>query len=332
MARERPDLKPLVGQKLIVIAWLWARTVKSPNPAFANLDVPLASTFMLSTKSGKETYIEPIIESGGYRFTVRVGKPKNAAAAKNGTKLAGANFVCLMSGSPISGDYIKAEGRAGRLGERLMAIVVEGQRGRIFVPPTRAMESIARDAEPEWKPDVEFFQHALGFRVGSYGMTKWSDLFTPRQLVALTTFSELVCEARPLVIRDAVVAGFPKSVTFLDAENTDVTAYADAVVAYLAFAVDKGANYWSSLCAWHQTRDGIVSTFGRQTIPIVWDYAEANPLSGSSGNILLGVEQASRMLQSLGLGLPGLAFQADAGNHRQGRVNRSSLLRQYRLR
>ncbi len=112
MAKERPDLKPYVGRKLTVIAWLWARTVKSPNPAFAQVDVPLASTFMLSTKAGKEAYVEPVIEDGGYRFTVKVGKPKDAEAAKNGTKLArGANFQCLMSGSPIAGDYIKARAR-----------------------------------------------------------------------------------------------------------------------------------------------------------------------------------------------------------------------------
>ena len=124
MAKERPDLKPYVGKKLTVIAWLWARTVKSPNPAFANVDVPLASTFMLSTKAGKEAYVEPVIENGGYRFTIKMGKPKHFEVIKNGTKLArGANFRCLMSGTPITGDYIRSEGKAGRMGARLMAMV-----------------------------------------------------------------------------------------------------------------------------------------------------------------------------------------------------------------
>lgn len=129
LVRERPDLKNYLGQKLTVIAWLWARTVKSPNPAFANVDVPLASTFTLGTKPGKESYVEPVIEDGGYRFTVKVGKPKGAEAAKNGTKMSrGANFKCLMSGAPIAGEYIKGEGMAGRLGTRLMASVAEGER------------------------------------------------------------------------------------------------------------------------------------------------------------------------------------------------------------
>ena len=149
MAKERPDLKPLVGRKLTVIAWLWARTVKSPNPAFRNVDVPLASTFMLSTKPGKEAWVEPVIEDGGYRFTVKVGKPKNAEAAKTGTKLArGANFQCVMSGTPIAGDYIKAEGKAGRMGARLMAIVAEGERGRVYLSPTPEHEAAAAKANP----------------------------------------------------------------------------------------------------------------------------------------------------------------------------------------
>jgi len=157
MAKERPDLKSLVGRRLTVIAWLWARTVKSPNPAFANVDVPLASTFMLSTKAGKEAYVEPVLTpsplagegggegAGGYHFTVRVGKPKDAEAAKNGTKTGGrgANFLCLMSQTPISGDYIKAEGMAGRIGARLMAIVAAGDRGRVYLAPTSELVSVA---------------------------------------------------------------------------------------------------------------------------------------------------------------------------------------------
>ena len=200
-----------MGKKLTVIAWLWARTVKSPNPAFAQVDVPLASTFMLSTKAGKEAYVEPVIEGGGYRFTVKVGKPKDAEAAKNGTKLArGANFRCLMSGTPIAGDYIKAEGKAGRMGARLMAIVAEGERGRVYLPPTPEHEAVAQTgASPSGSRRLRSSGSALGFRVQHYGMTNWSDLFTPRQLVALTTFSDLVQEARERVKRDALAAGLP---------------------------------------------------------------------------------------------------------------------------
>ena len=211
MAAGRPDLERYVGRKLTVIAWLWARTVKSPNPAFAHVDVPLASTFMLSTKKGKEAWVESVVEGGGYRFTVKAGPPGNAGVPPaQGTKLGrGANFRCLMSDAPIPGDYIKAEGKAGRMGARLMAIVAEGDRSRVYLPPTPEQEERARQAAPEWKPDVEFFQQALGFRVGNYGMTKWSDLFTPRQLVALTTFSDLVAEAIARVKQDVLGTACP---------------------------------------------------------------------------------------------------------------------------
>ena len=148
MAKARPDLKPLVGQKLTVIAWLWARTVKSPNPAFAKVDVPLASTFMLSTKAGKEAYVEPVIEDGGYRFTVKVGKPKDAEAAKNGTKLGARRELPVSDvGCADHGRLHRGEGKAGRMGARLMAIVAEGERGRVYLAPTPEMEAAAREGE-----------------------------------------------------------------------------------------------------------------------------------------------------------------------------------------
>ena len=203
MAQERPDLKPYVGRELTVIAWLWARTVKSPNPAFANVDVPLASTFMLSTKKGKEAYVEPVIENGGYRFTVRVGAPEDVEAAKAGTKLArGANFRCVMSGTPMGGDYIKGEGMAGRMGARLMAVVAEGDRGRVYLEPTPEHESAARRAQPTWEPEVAIPPDRRSMFTPLYGLTHFNHLFTPRQLVALTTFSDLVSEAQERVKRD----------------------------------------------------------------------------------------------------------------------------------
>lgn len=285
MAKERPDLRPYVGQKLTVIAWLWARTVKSPNPAFAQVDVPLVSTFMLSTKPGKEAYVEPVIEDGGYRFTVKIGEPTDAEAAKSGTKLArGANFKCVMSGMPIPGDYIKAEGKAGRMGARLMAIVAEGERNRIYLAPNIKHEATARKAQPQWKPEVEFFQQALGFRVGNYGMAKWSDLFTLRQLVTLTTFSDLVSEVGEQIKHDALNAGLEDDRKALEQGGSGALAYAEAVGVYLGFAQDKCSDYWSSICTWHNSGEKMRNTFGRQAIPMTWDFAEANPFCESTGN------------------------------------------------
>jgi len=205
LAADRPDLRTLIGQQLTVIAWLWARTVRSPNPAFAHVEAPLVTTFILSSKPGHEAYVEPVVEGDTYRFTVRVGTPP--AWAKQGTKLArGAQFRCLLSGMPISGNYIKAEGQAGRMGARMLAIVAEGPRGRVYLPPTAEHEAIARSAQPTWKPEIDIPPDRRSMFTPLYGLTTFADLFTPRQLVALTTFADLVGEAIEKVKQDAMVA------------------------------------------------------------------------------------------------------------------------------
>ncbi|MER2544470.1 MAG: DUF1156 domain-containing protein [Candidatus Accumulibacter phosphatis] len=315
MVQERPDLKRYAGRKLTVIAWLWARTVKSPNPAFASVDVPLASTFMLSTKAGKEAYVEPVIEGCGYRFTVKVGKPRNAEGAKNGTKLARANFGCLMSGAPISGDYIKAEGKAGRMGARLMAIVAEGDRGRTYLAPTPEMEAIALTAQPTWKPEGDIPTRMTGGNCTPYGLSTWGDLFTPRQLVALTTFSDLVQEARERVKRDAITAGLPDNGKALAEVGAGATAYADALGVYLAFALNKVADRGSSLGRWDPTptQSGIINTFSRQALPMSWDFAESNPLGGASGNYRGAIDLVAKALLAASLtATSGYATQDDA--------------------
>ena len=284
MAQERPDLKPYVGRKLTVIAWLWARTVKSPNPAFANVDVPLASSFVLSTKKGKEAYIEPVIERGEYRFTVKAGPPP--VAANNGTKSGGSGsiFLCLMSGVPMPFEYLRSEAKAGRMRARLMAIVAEGDRGRVYLEPTEEQEVIAQSAMPQDTPETDLPERALGFRVQEYGMRKWRDLFTDRQLVALTTFSELAVEARERIGQDAVATGMPEDGTTLGDGGQGATAYAAAVGVYLAFAMSKTSNRASTLCTFKTSVECPGDTFGRQALPMSWDYSEANTIGGPSGS------------------------------------------------
>lgn len=314
MAQERPDLQPYVGRKLTVIAWIWARTVKSPNPAFAHVDVPLASTFMLSTKAGKEAYVEPVIENGQYRFTVKVGKPKDAEAVKNGTKLARANFGCLLSATPMSGDYLKAEGKAGRMGARLMAIVAEGDRGRVYLAPTPAHEAAALEAKPEWRPEGEIATRMTGGNCTPYGLTSWGDLFTARQLVALTTFSDLVQEARERVQRDGLDAGLADDGKPLREGGVGATAYGEAVGVYLGIAVDKATDYNSTICAWISGGETLRNTFGRQAIPMVWDYCETNTLGSATGSINSGISQVSMTVEVMVPGAEGNSAQGDAQN------------------
>ena len=317
MSKARPDLKPLAGNSLTVIAWLWVRTVKSPNPAFAKVDVPLASTFMLSTKAGKEVYVEPVIESGDYRFTVKIGKPKDAETAKAGTKLSrGANFKCLMSGIPIPPEHVKAEGMAGRLSARLMAVVAEGERGRVYLPPTAEMEAIARKAKPAWKPTESLpLEDTANFWCTLYGLSTYADLFTPRQLVVLTTFSDLVQEARVRVQRDALASGLPDDGKPLRDSGEGAIAYAEALAVYLAFALDKVADRGSSLGRWDPTptQSGIINTFSRQALPMAWDFAESNPLGDASGNYRGAVDLVAKaLLAASPAAVSGHATQEDA--------------------
>ncbi len=311
-AKGRPDLKPLVGSRLTVIVWIWARTVRSPNPAFAHVYVPLIASFMLSTKADKQAYVDLRVRDDQYEFIVKQGDPKNPKAARSGTKLARGNFQCILSGSPISSDYIKAEAQAGRLGTRLMAVVADSDAGRIYLSPTSASEEIARKARPEWKPDVEFFQQALGFRVGNYGMKNWSDLYTSRQLAALTTFSDLVKEAREIALRDAIDAGVVDDGGSLASGGTGATAYADALAIYLGITASKAARFITTLSTWRPDETKLSRAFARNDIPMTWDFAETNPFSGTGGDFGGLAEGTAAVTENAPVQSSGAATIADA--------------------
>ncbi len=220
------------GQKVTVIAWLWARTVASPNPAFANIQVPLISSFWLSAKPGKLTWLEPVVQGREYTFAVRKGNPPKEEQERIGvgTKLGrGAHFRCILSDSPISPDYIKAEGTAGRMGTRLMAMVVDGERARSFLPPDESVAELALKIEAAWRPEGEIPARLTGGTCYGYGMHEWGDLFTSRQLVLLTTLSDLAAEAKDRVRRDAINAGMQDDGSRLSESGTGVTAYAEAI-------------------------------------------------------------------------------------------------------
>ena len=311
MAAERPDLKPLQGQALTVIAWLWARTVRSPNPAFSDVAVPLTSTFVLFGKEGKQAYVRPVIESRGYRFTVRMGEPDEAAIL--GTKLTrGANFQCLMSDTPIEPKHIYAEANAGRMGARLMAIVAEGARARVYLSPTAEQERIAGEALPAWKPEVAMPDNPRWFSPPLYGLKTYGDLFTPRQLVGLTTFSDLVQDAIVRCREDAVAAGMADDDVGLDAGGRGARAYAEAVGVYMAFAISKVANIGSSIASWMNDRGAFRETFARQAIPMVWDFAEANPFADAGGSLDAAIDKGAMSVRELPRSGCGHAEQADA--------------------
>ena len=318
LVRERPDLEPYEDRKLTVVAWLWARTVKSPNPAFADTDVPLASTFMLSTKRGREVYVEPVIEGRGYRFSVKVGAPADFEAVKRGTTMGKRSaFRCLMSGVPVTYDHVRTQGRRGGLGARLMAIVAEGDRGRVYLGPTAQQEAVARDVRESWKPDMALPVNPRDFKTPNYGLLTFGDLFTSRQLVALTTFSDLIGEAMDRLRGDAATAWASDDRRPLREGGTGATAYAEAVSVYLAFALSKLADRGSTICTWFTERDSTRNTFARQSIPMTWDFAELNTLLAGTGSFLGAVEWTAESVEGIAVGrgrtVPGVASQGDAG-------------------
>ncbi len=318
MVRARPDLAPYKGRKLTVIAWLWARTVKSPNPAFADVDVPLASTFMLSTKKGKEAYVEPVIEGRDYRFEVKAGVPADLAATKAGTAAGKRQaFRCLMSGVPgvpVSYDHIRTQGCLGAMSARLMAIVAEGDRTRVYLTPTRQQEVVAENLSVPWKPDMPLPENPRDFKTPNYGLRSFGDLFTPRQLVALATFSDLVGEAMARVRRDAVAAGVPDDGRPLRDGGSGATAYAEAVGVYLALAVSKTSNVNSSITSWMSDRGAFRETFARQAIPMMWDFAEANSFAGLGGSFDAAIAKGAMAIEALPAQRAAWSRQMDAAS------------------
>ena len=311
MVDERPDLKAYKGEKLTVIAWLWARTVKSPNPAFREIEIPLVTNFVVSSKKGREHYVEPTISKDSYHFKVVPGKaPKGSELGTTAGKRKG--FRCLMSGAAVDYPYIREEGIGQRMGQRLMAVVAEWKRGRVYLSPTQEMSNLADSAQPSWYPNLSLPYNPRNFNTPIYGFDKYDKLFSARQLVALTTFSDLVQEARNRVIDDAKANGMPDDGLGIAEGGKGATAYGDALAVYLGFVSDKVSDYWSSICSWNSSREIMRSTFGRQALPMVWDYAEANPFCSSSGNWIAMTDWTTKALAYTPANKEGFATQQDA--------------------
>ena len=267
----------LGGGEATVIAWIWARTVKCPNPA-CGCEMPLVRSFILSKKKGKETWIEPLFENGKTTYVVRhEGKPKLEGTINR------KGAVCACCNTPVDFPYIRSEGKKGHISSNLCAVVAEGKNGRIYISPDDEQRIIANVDKPTEIPEAALPKNPRDFKTPNYGMMNYSDLFTNRQLTALTTFSSLVAEAQAKAEADAVAAGVVNDHIALSAGGSGARAYGEAVGVYLAFVIDKMTDYNSSICSWNPPREGLRNTFGRQAIPMVWDYAEANPFSNSSG-------------------------------------------------
>lgn len=295
---KRVDLARYEGEELTPIAYVWARTVKSPNPAFSGVFVPLIKSFVLNSKKGKESYLEPCLDGDRYSFVVRHGKIPEWA--NDGTKLSrGANFQCILSKSPIDSEYIKEQGRLGRLGSVLLAVVAEGKRERVYLDPSLC--SIENNITPSWSPVIKMPTHPQYVGVFGYGYDTYDKLFSDRQLAVLSCYCESLSIVHKVIARDAAVAGYANDEKRFDEGGGGAVAYADAVVTYLALAVSKFTDSYNMFCPWEPVAQCARQLFGRQAYTMIWDYAEVNPFSQSSGSFLVTLNGVCKGVASLDL-------------------------------
>lgn len=299
------------GAQANVIAWIWARTVTCPNPA-CGIQMPLVRSWWLGKKKGKDAWVVPSVRDGRVEFAIggpgAVGAPTKAT---DGT-VTRTGAVCVGCQTAVPLAYVRSEGKAGRIGAQLMAIAAEGDRRRIYVAPTSEQEQASHVPVPDEVPDTELPEAALGFRVQGYGMTRHADLFTPRQLTALTTFSDLVGVARERVLADALAAGLPGGEP-LEAGGSGAHAYADSVAVYLGLAIGRAADINNALCRWENTKTQVRNLFNRQAISMVWDFAEAPPFSeDAAGSFVVSLGNLSKAVDRTSASGHGDAYQADA--------------------
>jgi putative DNA methylase len=313
LIERRPDLHRYVGRDLTVIAWIWARMVVSPNPAAKGRPTPLVTSLFLSKKKNKTTWVQAIAGTAGPVFTVQRGEPPDRSQAEVGTRSGKAqDFICIYTGSPVTRDYIREEGKAGRLDSALMAIACEGDNERVYLSP---MDSDAPTPGPEQLKAAAAARSTFlsgttpsramitGGVCSAYGLDTWGSLFSDRQLTFLGTAARLLDQARQNVERDARAGGV---------ENA--AEYGEAIATFLSFALSRSVDRGSTLCSWDSSpkMEALRNTFGRQALPMVWDYAEGNPFSRSSGSWINNVDWVARAVANLPGNTESCAGQADA--------------------
>tara|TARA_R110002072_G_scaffold226343_4_gene383334 strand:+ start:505 stop:3423 length:2919 start_codon:yes stop_codon:yes gene_type:complete len=301
MILDRPDLKAYTGEDLTVIAWLWARTVKSPNPAYMNLDCPLIKSYVLSNKKGRNVYLDPVVEGDVYTFDIKTGEPPKNYINGTKSKGKGASFSCIYSGATITGDYIKEQGTKKKIGQKLIALVVAGRNERIYLSANDELEADLLCEKPNWRPTGDIPARLTGGTCVPYGYTEWGDIFTDRQLIGLSTFVDLLDEVKEKALLDLSKSEKSRGGDSLSNGGCGANAYSDALAVYLAFCVDRCADFNNSLTGWRSGNEKIMYLFARQSIPMVWDFGEANLLENVVGSFITNLEYQVKCIQKLPL-------------------------------
>ena len=291
-------------------AWIWARTVKCPNPA-CGCQMPMVTSFVLNSKPGQEAWIEPSAVDGEIIYTVQHSPcPKEKETnkyAKNGSL-----FRCPCCGEITSDEYVKSAGKEQKFGYHLMAVAVDTEKGRIYKTPDERQRKAAECERPENIPTGSIPNNSHWFSPPGFGLTEYSDLFTNRQLTMLTTFCDLLLEVQDKIASDALAAGMDACGGSLATGGTGAFAYSQAVSIYLAFVIDKLADGNSSMCSWRTAGGNLRNTFGRQSIIMVWNFAEGNPFSSITGNFNSALKSVVSAVQKLPCGKTATVYQGDA--------------------
>ncbi len=297
------------GGESEIHTWIWVRTVPSPDPAFAHINVPIINSYDLSKKKGKEVWVEPIVKGTDYHFEIRSKAEGHKPNVRYKT-LDRQGATCILSGAAMPFSYIRSKAKQGHLGRRLFAVVLTKNRGKHYYSPEKSDEDMFEILQ--YGIEDELPKQAMGLRVQGYGMQQWREIYSKRQLVALQTFRYLVDEVRQRIERDAIATGLPDDSKSLVENGQASRAYAEAVSVYLGFVVDKCADYWSSACGWHSTREVITHTFAMQAIPMIWKYAEVNPFCATSGSWSSMLRWVWKAVDSFVPSTQGYVQQADA--------------------
>ena len=280
--------------------------------------MPLVASWTLANKPGKpKAWIEPIIDRNAQTISYEIregGEPSRERTCS------GSGATCLATDAAISLDYIRAEAQAGRMGVQLMAVVAQGERGRVYCAPEHGHHQASLCEEPEWKPALPLPPMARSISVQLYGFDEWWKLFTTRQLVALTTFSDLLGEVADCVVADALAAGMAGDGVRLRDDGRGAHAYADAVVTYLALGISRLTDMCNAFCMWESSRTQVRHLFTRQGISMMWDFAENNVFNDAGGDFRTSLGSVIRALERLPATGIGRVAQRDA----RARVRESS--------
>ena len=300
------------GSMATVIAWIWARTVTCPNPA-CGIETPLVSKWWLGKKKGKEAYIVPKVVGDHVEYSIG-HDPKRAPTKQNDGTISGRRgALCVACGSVISMEEIRAQGKKGKIGSAMTAVVCEGGRKREYKAP---MDEDRLEVQFDRVNQLNMGVLADNPRYMSpplYGMDTFDKLFTARQLTALTTFSDLVSEAREQVLRDALASGMSKGER-LEAGGVGAAAYADAVATYLGLVISRITDYSSSINSWASSpqMEIVQHIFA---LPMAWDYAESNPFADSSGSLNIMIRAVSEAVSRVPACSQAYVLQTDAASH-----------------